>query len=491
MSSTEHPFLSSPDKSLLIGSDWVPALSGRRFDAFNPATGERIATLAEGSAEDVDRAVAAARKAYEEGPWLRFTPAERQRQLLRIADLLEARTENFALLDTLDMGKPIRFTRGSVPLLVDLLRYFAGAARGIHGETPQTSIPGMFAATVKEPVGVCGAIIPWNGPLWASVLKIGPVLATGCTLVLKPAEDASLAPLLFAELCLEAGVPPGVINIVTGFGAGAGAALAAHDDVDKLSFTGSDATGRKIVQAATGNLKRLSLELGGKSPHIIFADADLEKAVAAAAMAVFFSSGQVCSAGTRLYVDRAIHDDFVDAVVAFGKSLRLGDGQLEDTDLGPLVSERQLTRVLGYIESGRSAGATLLSGGYRLKDAPLAAGWFVEPTVFSNVNDEMAIAREEIFGPVLSIFPFDSEEEVVRRANASPFGLGAGLWTQDIGRAHRVGGRLRAGSVWVNCYNALDPAVPSGGYKASGWGREYGPNHLEEHLNVKSLWFQN
>ncbi|MCC6826826.1 MAG: aldehyde dehydrogenase family protein [Novosphingobium sp.] len=490
MSSIDHPFLRNPDKALFIGGKWVDAIAGRRMDAINPADGHRIATLAEGDAADIDAAVAAARHALEQGPWPRFTPAERQGLLLRIADLLEARSESFAVLDTLDMGKPVRFTRGAIPLLVDLLRYFAGAARTIHGSTPQTSLPGMFAATVKEPVGVCGAIIPWNGPLWASVLKIGPVLATGCTLVLKPAEDASLAPLMFADLCAEAGVPPGVINVVTGLGPTAGAALAAHMDVDKMSFTGSDATGRRIVQASAGNLKRLSLELGGKSPHIIFADADLAAAAPAAAMAVFVNSGQVCSAGTRLFVERSIHDAFVEAVVAHAGALRFGDGLSADTDLGPVVSARQHARVLGYVEAGVAGGARLVSGGDRPAGDAFGQGFYVNPTVFCDVADDMRIAREEIFGPVLAIFPFDSEDEVVRRANDTPFGLGAGMWTRDVGRAHRVGGALKAGSVWVNCYNALDPAVPSGGYKASGWGREYGPNHLEEHLNVKSLWIQ-
>ena len=490
MTAIDHPFLGKPRQQLLIGDRWVDAASSRSFESRNPATGALLTMLAEGDAVDIDQAVGAARRAFEQGPWPRMTPADRQMLLLRIADLLEARTESFALLDTLDMGKPIRFTRGSIPLLTGLLRYFAGMARAIHGETPQPSIPGMFAATLKEPVGVCGAIIPWNGPLWASVLKIGPVLATGCALVLKPAEDASLAPLMFAELCLEAGVPPGVINIVTGLGATAGAALAAHRDVDKLSFTGSDTTGRKIVQAATSNLKRLSLELGGKSPNIVFADADLAEAAPAAAMAVFMSSGQVCSAGTRLYVERSVHDDFVAEVVRAGAGLRLGDGRSEESDLGPLVSARQLDRVTGYIDSGTREGARLMSGGARLTEVPFDNGFFMPPTVFAGVVDDMTIAREEIFGPVLSVMPFDDEEEVVRRANATPFGLGAGLWTSNLGRAHRMGRALRTGSVWVNCYNALDPAVPSGGYKASGWGREYGPNHLEEHLNVKSLWIQ-
>jgi aldehyde dehydrogenase (NAD+) len=488
MSSIDHPFLTGGDKRLLIGGQWSDAQSGRTFASIDPATGRRLAQLAEGDSADIDRAVAAARHAFEQGPWPRFTPADRHKVILRLAELLEQRGEDFARLDTLDMGAPIRRTRGAIGLLTGVLRYFAGQALAIHGATPQPSMPDMFVATVKEPVGVCGAIIPWNGPLWASVLKVGPVLATGCTLVLKPAEDASLAPLMFGELCLEAGVPAGVINVVTGFGPSAGAALAAHMDVDKMSFTGSDATGRRVVAASAGNLKRLSLELGGKSPHIIFADADLEAAAPAAAAAVFGNTGQVCSAGTRLFVERSIAEDFAEAVARAAGTMRIGNGMDEATDLGPLVSLRQLTRVTGYLDSARTDGAGFVCGGERLTGGDWDDGFFVSPTVLTGVNDAMAVVREEVFGPVLSVLPFDDEEEVVRRANDTPFGLGAGLWTRDVGRAHRLGKALRAGSVWVNCYNTLDPAVPSGGYKASGYGREYGPNHLEEHLQTKSLW---
>jgi len=487
MSSSEHPFLSQAAKGLFIGGEYVPALSGKVFESRNPATGELLATIAEGDAADIDRAVAAARAALD-GPWGQMMPEERQKILLRLADLLEERTEVLALLDTLDMGAAIKRRRGNVGLLVSLLRYYAGLARAICGDTLQPSIPGMFAATVKEPVGVCGAIIPWNGPLWATGLKAGPVLATGCTLIIKPAEDASLSPLLFAELCMEAGVPPGVINVVPGFGPTAGAALAAHPGVDKISFTGSDTTGRKIVNAATGNLKRISLELGGKSPHIIFADADLAAAAPAAAVAAFANSGQICSAGTRLFVERSIHDDFVAEVARIAGGMKLGHGRFDETDLGPIVSARQYERVSKYIASGQSEGAEVFSGGERLSGDAFDAGYFVPPTIFTGVADDMTIAREEIFGPVLSVLAFDSIEEVIARANDTPFGLGAGVWTQNVGKAHRMGRALKSGSVWVNCYNTLDPAVPSGGYKGSGWGREYGRNHIEEHLNVKSLW---
>jgi aldehyde dehydrogenase (NAD+) len=324
--------------------------------------------------------------------------------------------------------------------------------------------------------------------LWASVLKVGPVLATGCTLVLKPSEEAPLSPLLFAELCLEAGVPPGVVNVVPGLGSIAGAALAEHMDVDKLSFTGSDATGRRIVAASATNLKRLSLELGGKSPHIVFADANLDAAVEAAAVAVFGNSGQVCSAGTRLFVERSIAADFARAVADYSTKLRIGDGMDEAIDLGPLVSAKQLQRVVGYLDGAREDGAEFVCGGQRLQGPGWDDGYFVPPTVLNSVEDTMAVAREEIFGPVLSVLPFDSENEVVRRANATPFGLGAGLWTSDVGRSLRMGQSLRAGSVWVNCYNTLDPAVPAGGVKASGYGREYGPDHVDEHLQTKSLW---
>ena len=485
---TAHPFLDGAAKRLWIGGRWVEADGGATFETRNPATGALLATVAAAGSVDVERAVAAAREAFANGPWPRFSPSDRQRVLLRLADLLERDTELFAQLDTLEMGAPIRRTRGGAAMLVDLLRYYAGMARAIQGETATPSDPGLFACTLREPIGVCGAIIPWNGPLWASILKLGPVLATGCTLVLKPAEDASLAPLLLGRLAEEAGVPPGVFNIVTGTGAVAGAALAASPGVDKLSFTGSDATGRAVVAASAGNLKRLSLELGGKSPHIVFADADLAKAAAATVTAAFGNSGQVCSAGTRLFVERAIHDEFAAEVARLAAELRIGDGLETSTDLGPLVSARQLDRVCGHMDDARRAGAGVLSGGERLTGGLFDAGHFFPPTVLAGATDDMRAVREEIFGPVLATLAFDDEAEVTRRANATPFGLGAGVWTRDVGRAHRMGRALQAGSVWVNCYNTIDPAVPSGGIKASGYGREYGPHHLEEHLQTKSLW---
>ncbi|WP_066552396.1 aldehyde dehydrogenase family protein [Croceicoccus bisphenolivorans] len=483
-----HPFLTGSPHGLLIGGKRVPARDGQTLSSHNPATGEHLADFARGGVADIDDAVAAARSAFETGPWPAFTPSDRQALLMRLADLVERDAEQFALLDTIDMGSPIRHTRGSVAMLVDLLRYYAGMARGIEGVTANPSAADMFACTVKEPVGVCGAIIPWNGPLWASILKLGPVLATGCTLVLKPAEDASLAPLLLGQLALEAGVPPGVFNIVTGLGAEAGAALAAHPGVDKLAFTGSDATGRAIMAAAAGTLKRVSLELGGKSPNIVFADADLDKAAQMAVVAAFANSGQVCSAGTRLFVERGVAEDFARAVASHASALKLGNGIDPEVDLGPLVSARQLARVSDYMAEARAEGAGAVCGGARLEDDAFANGFFFPPTVLSGATDTMRAVREEIFGPILAVLPFDDEDEVVTRANATPFGLGAGLWTGNVGRAHRMAKRLRAGSVWVNCYNAIDPAVPSGGVKASGQGREYGKAHLEEHLETKSLW---
>ncbi|SFG00380.1 aldehyde dehydrogenase (acceptor) [Novosphingobium sp. CF614] len=473
---------------LLIDGRRVEASGGETFETVNPADGTVLARIARGTAGDVDHAVAAARRAFEQGAWPRFSPADRQMLLLRLAALLERDAEEFARLDTMEMGSPIRHTRGSVVLLVDLLRYFAGIARSIEGTTNAPSDPALFACTVKEPVGVCGAIIPWNGPLWASVLKLGPVLASGCTLVLKPAEDASLAPLRLAELALEAGVPPGVFNVVTGFGTEAGAALAAHPGLDKIAFTGSVETGRAIVRASAGNLKRLSLELGGKSPNIVFADADLEAAARAAVGAAFANSGQVCSAGTRLFVERAIHREFAEEVARIAARLRIGNGLDPETDLGPLVSARQLARVRGHMDDALSTGARAISGGARLTGECHGEGFFFPPTVLIDARDDMRAVREEIFGPILATLPFDAEEEVIARANATEFGLGAGVWTGSVGRAHRLSRGLKAGSVWVNCYNRIDPAVPSGGVKASGQGREYGRQHVEEHFQLKSIW---
>jgi aldehyde dehydrogenase (NAD+) len=490
IASSRRTFADGSFKKMLIDGQWVDAASGKRFETRNPATGELLATVAEGDKEDVDRAVAAARKAFE-GPWSRFTPYERQQLLLKLADLVERDFDELTMVDTLDMGAPLSRMRSMRLRVLGMLRYYAGQATAIHGETIPNSLPGeFFSYTLKEPVGVVGAIIPWNNPLAAAIWKIGPVLATGCTVVLKPAEEAPLTSLRLAELALEAGVPPGVINVVPGFGETAGAALAAHHDVDKVAFTGSHVTGQSIVKASAGNLKRVSLELGGKSPDIVFSDADMEAAVPGAAMAVFANSGQICSAGTRLFVERRVYDEFVDRVAAFGKGLRVGNGLDPETQIGPLVSEQQLERVTGYLAIGREEGAKAVTGGERLTEGPLAKGYFVPPTVFANVRDDMRIAREEIFGPVISAIPFTDMDELVQRANATMFGLGSGVWTRDVSKAHHLAKVIRAGSVWVNCYQALDPAVPFGGYKMSGYGREGGLQHVEEYMNVKAVWIR-
>jgi aldehyde dehydrogenase (NAD+) len=484
------PFLKDGLKRMLINGKWVEAVSGKSFESRNPATGELLATVAEGDAADIDRAVAAARRAFN-GPWSKFKPYERQQILLRLADLVERHFDELSTLDTLDMGAPISRTRSSQRRVLGMLRYYAGMATALHGETIENSLPGeFFSYTLKEPVGVVGAIIPWNGPLGATVWKIGPALATGCTVVLKPAEEAPLTPLRLGELVLEAGVPEGVVNIVPGYGETAGAALAAHPDVDKVAFTGSHLTGQKIIQASAGNLKRVSLELGGKSPDIVFADADLETAAPGAGMAVFANSGQICSAGTRLFVERRVYDEFVGRVADFGRGLRIGNGLDPETQIGPLVSEQQLDRVTSYLSLGRQEGAQPLSGGARVTEGQLAKGYFVPPTVFANVRDDMRIAQEEIFGPVISAIPFDDIDEVINRANATTFGLGSGVWTRDVSKAHRLAKGIRAGSVWVNCYQAMDPAVPFGGYKMSGYGRESGLQQMEEYLNVKAVWIK-
>ncbi|HSW15918.1 MAG TPA: aldehyde dehydrogenase family protein [Ramlibacter sp.] len=490
MTTSLPSFIDGRPKLLFIDGRCVPAESGKLFDTINPATGERLAQVAEGGAADIDRAVAAARAAFESGPWSRFKPFDRQQVMLKLADLVEKHYDELAMLDTLDMGGPIARTTLGRRRAIGLLRYYAGLATSMQGDTIPNSAPGdVFAYTLKEPVGVVGAINPWNGPIGLAIWKICPVLASGCTIVLKPAEQAPLSPLRLAELCMEAGIPPGVVNVVTGF-AEAGGALAAHPGVDKVAFTGSTEVGQKIVRAAAGNLKRMSMELGGKSPNIVFADADLDTAVPGAAMAVFQNSGQICSAGTRLYVQRPIYDEFVEKVAAYAKTLRVGDPLDPQTQLGPVVSAEQLERVTAYLTLGREQGARALAGGSRLETGVLAKGYFIEPTVFAGVRDDMRIAREEIFGPVLSALPFDDIDEVLRRANDTEYGLGSGVWSCDVTTIHRVAKGLRTGTVWANCYQVMDPAIPFGGYKMSGFGRESGVEHMHEYLQTKAVMLQ-
>ncbi|WP_244111943.1 aldehyde dehydrogenase family protein [Burkholderia diffusa] len=473
-------------KKLLIGGQWVEPAGGERIDAINPATGEVLCHIAQGSAQDVSRAVSAARRAFE-GPWSRFTPHERRKLLLRVHDVILDHFDELALIETLDMGAPLVRTRGYKEWLSQLLQFYASQTGAGAVETPPMSIaPGFTALKQLMPVGVVGGIIPWNGPLMGLWWIYGPALATGCTAVLKPAEDASLSSLRVSELMMEAGVPEGVINVVTGYGKDVGHALAEHPDVDRVAFTGSVGTAQAIVRASAGNLKRLQLELGGKSPDIVFADADLDKAVPGAAMGVFTNTGQVCVAGTRIFVQRAIHDEFVRRMAAFAGTIRIGDGRDPDTQIGPLISRRQLDRVMHYVDIGGKE-ARLVHGGQRPGGAP-AGGFFVEPTVFADVRNDMTIAREEIFGPVASVIPFDTMDEALQLANDTPYGLAGGVWTSSLSTAHKVSQGIRSGTVWVNCYGVIDPAVGFGGTKMSGYGWKGGKEHVESFLYPKATY---
>jgi phenylacetaldehyde dehydrogenase len=472
---------------LLINGKWVEAASGETFKSYDPSTGEVLAHIAAGDREDIDRAVKAARAAFETGPWSKVSPAERGKMIWRLADLIEKNLEEFAQIESLDNGKPLKIARvADVPLTVEHMHYYAGWATKIEGNTiPLTLAPqGKFLAyTVREPVGVVGQIIPWNFPLLMAAWKLGPALAAGCTVILKPAEQTPLSALRLGELIQEAGFPDGVVNIVPGFGETAGAALAAHPDVDKIAFTGSTEVGKLIVHAATGNLKKVSLELGGKSPNVIFADADLETAIPGAASAIFFNHGQCCCAGSRLYVEKKVFDKVVDGMAQSADKIRVRPGFDPQSDMGPLVSEEQMNRVCGYLESGVKEGARAVAGGSRHGDK----GYFVKPTVLVDTTEKMKVVQEEIFGPVVTAIPFSDTNEIVAKANDSVYGLAAGVWSSDIKKAHATANKLRAGTVWVNCYNIFDPAMPFGGYKQSGWGREMGHEVLENYTEVKSV----
>ena len=470
---------------MLIDGKMVGAVSGKTFEVYNPATGAVIANVPEGDKADVDLAVAAARRAFDDGVWAKVGASGRGRMLWRLADLIERDLEELAELESIDNGKPYAVARvADLPLAVDMFRYMGGWATKITGTTIPWSLPGQFLSyTVKEPVGVVGQIIPWNFPLLMAAWKIAPALAAGCTVVLKAAEQTPMTALRLAELIQEAGIPAGVVNILTGFGETAGAALAAHPDVDKVAFTGSTEVGKLIVQAAAGNLKKVSLELGGKSPNIVFDDADVEATIPGAASAIFFNQGQTCCAGSRLFIQKDIFDKVVEGISDRASKIRVRQGFDPDCDMGPLVSEEQLNRVVGYMDSGKAEGAKATVGGSREG----TKGYFVKPTVLVNTTDKMKVVQEEIFGPVVTASPFSSVDEIAAKANDTVYGLAAGIWTRDIKKAHALAAKIKAGTVWVNCYNVFDATMPFGGYKQSGWGREMGHEVLKNYTEVKSV----
>ena len=479
----ELPVAIGPTK-ILINNRWVSSLSGRTFPTINPATGEEICQVAEADAADVDEAVKSARNAFENGPWAKMSAADRGRLLYKLADLIEEHADELAMLESRDNGKPFHVARSAdLGLTIATYRYYAGWADKVQGRT--VPVAGNYFTYIRhEPVGVVGQIIPWNFPLLMQAWKLAPALATGNTVVMKPAEQTPLTALRVGELLMEAGFPDGVVNILPGYGPTAGAAIANHMDVDKVAFTGSTEVGHLIMEAAAkSNLKRVSLELGGKSPNIVFADADMEEAVEGCHFGLFFNQGQCCCAGSRLFVESKCYDEFVERSIARAKRRTVGDPMDPNTEQGPQVDDVQFDKVMGYIESGKRDGAKLAYGGERVG----SRGYFIEPTVFVDVKDDMQIAREEIFGPVMSIIKFDDLNDVVRRANKTMYGLAAAVWTRDIGKAHAIANRVRAGTVWVNCYDVFDPGAPFGGFKQSGIGREMGEYGLQQYTELKTV----
>ncbi len=472
---------------LFIGGKWVDAVSGKTFPTINPATGETITMVAEGGERDAHAAVQAARRAFESGPWAEMSASDRAKLLWKIGDLVDKYNEELGTLETLDNGKPIFESRQiDMPMVAEVFRYYAGWATKIHGETVPVRGP-FLHYTLREPLGVVAAIVPWNFPLLLASWKVAPALAAGNTVVLKPASWTPLTALRFAEICQEAGLPDGVVNVITGPGATLGKALVRHPGVDKVAITGETRTGQEIVRDSADTLKRVTLELGGKSPNIVFPDADLEAAVRGATIGIFYGKGEVCAAGSRLFVDKTIHDDFIEKLVDRARKLQPGDPLDPKTRFGAIVSERQMQTVLGYIEKGKAEGAALVAGGERAS-VGTGKGFFIQPTVFDGVRNDMTIAREEIFGPVLATIEFGDVEEAIREANRTPYGLAAAVWTRDIAKAHRVARRLQAGTVWINTYNNYDPAAAFGGYKMSGYGRELSMHAMEHYTQVKSVW---
>jgi aldehyde dehydrogenase (NAD+) len=471
---------------LLIDGQWVDG--AKSFDTINPATGEVLTQIAEGSSADVDRAVDAARRAFEDrnGAWRKMSASERGRLIWKLADLLEKNIDEFAELETLDNGKPIFESRYvDMPMVVDVLRYYAGLATKIHGETVNT-LESAFTYTLREPVGVVGLIVPWNFPLLLASWKVGPALACGNTIVWKPASLTSLSTLRFGKLAIEAGVPAGVLNIVTGPGA-VGRAMVKHPGIDKIAFTGSTSVGQEIMRSAADTVKRITLELGGKSPNIVFADSDIDNAVKGAITGIFYGKGEVCNAGSRLFLESKVKDEFTEKLVARAAKMRPADPLDPKTRLGAIVSQEQMRTVLGYIEAGKKDGAKLMAGGNRV-NVDGGKGFFIEPTIFGDVKNDMTIAREEIFGPVLSVLTFDDVDEVIEEANNNPYGLAAAVWTRDVKKAHSVSRRLKAGTVWINTYGLMDASLPFGGYKSSGFGRELGAHAIEHYTELKTVW---
>ena len=471
---------------LLIDGQWVDG--AKMFDTINPATGEVLTQIAEASHADVDRAVVAARRAFEErsGAWRKLSSSERGRMIWKLADLIEKNIDEFAELETLDNGKPIFESRYvDMPMVIDVLRYYAGWATKIHGETVN-SFETAFTYTLREPVGVVGLIVPWNFPLLLASWKLGPALACGNTVVLKPAEQTPLTALRLGELAIEAGFPAGVINILTG-GPATGEAIVEHPGIDKIAFTGSTAVGKEIMRGAADTLKRVTLELGGKSPNIVFADSDIDNAVKGAISGIFYGKGEVCNAGSRLFLENKLKDEFTEKLVARASKMRPADPLDPKTRMGAIVSQEQMQTVLGYIETGKRDGARLLAGGNRVH-VDGSKGFFIEPTIFGDVKNNMKVAQEEIFGPVLAVLTFDDVDEVIEQANNNPYGLAAAVWTRDVKKAHSVSRRLKAGTVWINTYGLMDASLPFGGYKSSGFGRELGANALEHYTEVKTVW---